>query len=269
MEDVSEQIAKSLLQKRRRYEARVASERKKVKSGEDPPKKKTPSRIIKMTPEAEKRILKCMGCSAVYSPVLGCGHLYSALSNEPILYHSYPVVLEKPDRKGCLPSRYAQGVSQPGYVFTALELAFSELYPDEPGISIRSWEPYNWNVLYYGLSIAKRALNSKHLRTALLVTHSYGGTKRPQVSCIANELHRHNFKTYSVPISEVDALKDKALLSLNELKDRLEEAESLSCNKEFIKKTEDLINQEREISSKISDEDSGEDEELSDSQDTE
>lgn len=160
-------------------------------------KKKTSSnRSIPLLPEDLVVLSRNLGCTRFLCPLTGNSGLFSALTMEEMLVYSYPVLLEAPEAKGKRKthSKMICGVSKPELVFSVLQKTFADLHSDLSAHQIADWEPYRWNVAYYGQGIVSRAQPWSDLVEKIQELRPFGGNKNPTLVNIFNEVRTSKAK---------------------------------------------------------------------------
>lgn len=250
------QRAKSNLLNKRVKEQRKKREvtnGQKDSSAKNPNKKKkiaVSSRNIPYDRERHLPVLKKkIATTIIEEPFFNKKLLYSALTHECMVFYTFPLLLQRTKKKAVLPDEFLAGTTSPPAIFTVIQMAFNELFPDREPTSVKDWEIYKWNFTYYGSGYFKQAKEQNSYQWAMLSTRPFGGTKHPIQTNVAIE-RGHSKSKFAVPISTVipkqrDEKEDPTFL-LSDLDNIIEKSEQLSNDEDFIKKMdEDILKKER------------------------
>lgn len=164
------------------------------------------------------------GISGVKSNLTGTDH-YNNL---------YPVWLGPPNEEN---SKYILGVSKPSYVFTGLEVVFSEFSSLANGTNIANWEVYKWNLKAYGNKMAKSCEPYVKISEKISRTRPFGGTENPHH---INELEEYKVKRY------VKTIHIKNCSVFDGIRDNLK-----FLKEDHLKSIYDLVNRKNEMDEEI------------------
>lgn len=171
-------------------QARAILKNKRTKrpvSGDEPSAKrqvtgKAKGRTLPFKEAQLKVIVALLGCTSFVDPLTGKAGLYSALTQEPSYFYTFPLLLQAPQKKKNLNGKdhkTLSGAPRPELIFTVINKSFSIVYPEKEAQMVVDWELYKWNVAYYGSGIAKRAPQWSELKEKVEVLRSLGGDKNP------------------------------------------------------------------------------------------
>ncbi len=199
-------------------------------------KRAPPPREIAYNEMTQLAIIKdVLACSVITNPYNNTKLLYSGITCEPMAFKTYVIVLHKPPKKGELVGPYLAGVTRPELVFTVLRRAWSLLHPEQQ-TDYSDWELYKWNVLYYGKSLAGKAVPWLELETQNQNFRFNGGSKSIPNTNIVTEAVYSKWK-YAVSLNEILG-KEVPTRLVDELNEIVKSTRDLLEDEDFIKEVE-------------------------------
>lgn len=188
--------------------AKQRAERPKVKSTDEPPKKKTKVNPgIPFTKEDLEAIeFYTMSLPIVY-PTLNKRGLISGLTNENMNFDAYPIIIKEYVKRKDGPKppveSYILGVTKPSLALIILKLVFKLNHADRDGGEIGNWPVYRWNRAYYGSKVETTAnlQGIKHY-LELLEQKPFGGNREVASVNMRNESTLLRYAKYAVSVSD-------------------------------------------------------------------
>lgn len=186
--------AKRKAEKRKENTAKRAEKRQRTDgAAEDEPdakKKKSSGRVIPFSDRDFEHVKRLFHTAIVFFGNVNLLGLYAAYDCMACPVLIYPIFTAQFDKKkqSVLKRKFILGVGKSSSVFTGIQQAFSELYPEYPVSRVYDWELMKWNKKAYKAATVNVAVDPGVLTQHIFSSKSFGGTKHLPAVKIIDEL---------------------------------------------------------------------------------